>query len=242
MSKYTTEVRFICETESGLAESQGYNSIDKIIGKAISKIFDFNYPIFDENYRKVLETKILKHFYTREICEETVGLWKLRLNTRLNEIMPYYNKLYESELIKIDPLSMYKRKTERTIKDKRKGETGSVTNVTNHNDMWITDDNDSTSKYSDTPQGALKDLLDDAYLTNATVNSNKRTNHSYENGGNDTTNTGKYKDNSLENYLEDITGYSGKTESEMLLVYRDTFLNIDLQVIHELDDLFFNLW
>ena len=104
MSKYTTEVRFICEEASGLLESKGYNDIENIITKAIPKIFNFNFPIFDENYRCVLETKILKHFYTREICEETVGLWKLRLNTRLNEIMPYYNKLYESELLEFNPL------------------------------------------------------------------------------------------------------------------------------------------
>ena len=104
MSKYTTEVRYICEVNSGLNESVGYSKIEDVITGAIPKIFDFDFPIFDESYRIVLERKILKHFYTREICEETVGLWKLRLDTRLNEIMPYYNKLYESELIKFDPL------------------------------------------------------------------------------------------------------------------------------------------
>lgn len=104
MSKYTTEVRFICETASGLRNSEGYNSVNDILTKAIPYVFDFEFPIFDENYRSVLERKILKHFYTREIGEETVGLWKLRLDTRLNEIMPYYNKLYESELINFDPM------------------------------------------------------------------------------------------------------------------------------------------
>ena len=104
MSKYTTEVRFICEEACGLLESKGYNDIDSIITKAIPKIFSFNFPIFDENYRSVLELKILKHFYTREIGEETVGLWKLRFDTKLNEIMPYYNKLYSSELIEFNPL------------------------------------------------------------------------------------------------------------------------------------------
>ena len=104
MSKYTTEVRFICENASGMNESVGYGGVDAVISGAIPKVFDFSFPIFDESYRNVLCGKILKHYYTREICEETVGLWKLRLSTRLNEIMPYYNQLYKSEALEFNPL------------------------------------------------------------------------------------------------------------------------------------------
>lgn len=103
MSKYTTEVRFICEHDAGLVESEGYSSINTILDNCVSKVFDFDFPIFDENYRTVLERKILKHYYTREIATETVGLWKHFLDMRLNEIMPYYNKLYESELLSFNP-------------------------------------------------------------------------------------------------------------------------------------------
>lgn len=104
MSKYTTEVRYLCEVESGATESSGFNSINTILTNAAPKIFNFDFPIFDENYRLPLEVKILRHYYTREICEETVGLWKLRLQDKLNLIMPYYNKLYSSELILFNPL------------------------------------------------------------------------------------------------------------------------------------------
>ena len=104
MSKYTTEVRFLCESLTGHDESEDYSSIDEIIEDALPIIFSFEFPIFDEQYRSVLETKILRHYYTREIGCETYGLWKLRLQTKLNEIMPYYNKLYESELLKYNPL------------------------------------------------------------------------------------------------------------------------------------------
>ena len=89
MAKYTTEVRSICENYAGLTESVGYDQIDDVIRNSRTKIFDFSYPIFDEAYRPVLETKILLHNYTREICEETVGLWKLRLKAKMNEIMPF---------------------------------------------------------------------------------------------------------------------------------------------------------
>lgn len=104
MSQYTTEVRFICESYAGMSESQGYLGIDDILTKAAPLIFSFDFPIFDEKYRLILEKKILKHYYTREIGLETAGLWKLKLDTRMNEIMPYYNKLYESELFDFNPL------------------------------------------------------------------------------------------------------------------------------------------
>ena len=103
MSKYTTEVRFICENSAGLSESEGADNIDSILDRCWNKVFNFDFPIFDENYRQVLCRKILKHYYTREIAHETVGRWKLALNAKLNEIMPYYNQLYKSELLEFNP-------------------------------------------------------------------------------------------------------------------------------------------
>lgn len=103
MSKYTTEVRFICETSAGLNESEGSDNVDSILDKCWNKVFNFDFPIFDENYREVLCRKILKHYYTREIAHETVGRWKLAMNAKLNEIMPYYNQLYKSELLEFNP-------------------------------------------------------------------------------------------------------------------------------------------
>ena len=104
MSKYTTEVRFICESYAGLSDSVGLTNVNTVLQNSVDKVFDFDFPIFDENYRRPLEIKILKHFYTREICAETVGLWKLWLEDRLNVIMPYYNQLYKSTLLEFNPL------------------------------------------------------------------------------------------------------------------------------------------
>ena len=62
MSKYTSEIRFICESKIGLS-SLGYNSVNDIVKQAAPIIFNFDFPIFDETYRTPLEIKILKHFY-----------------------------------------------------------------------------------------------------------------------------------------------------------------------------------
>lgn len=103
MSIYTTQVRNICETQCGLTEHKGYDNVDDILEQCWDKVIP-NYPIFDESYRRVLNKKILLHYYTREIGTETVGLWKLRLKTKMGEIMPYYNQMYKSELLEFNPL------------------------------------------------------------------------------------------------------------------------------------------
>ena len=63
MSKYTTEIRFICEEAAGLTESGGFNNISEILSDSVlDKIFNFDFHIFEEGYRHPLERKILKHY------------------------------------------------------------------------------------------------------------------------------------------------------------------------------------
>lgn len=112
MSMYTTELRYICETMTdepleNFDNLKGVRRIDAIIDSSKGNIFDFDYPIFDEAYRGILEKKIIRHYYTREIGAETFGLFQLYLADKMNEIMPYYNQLYASELLSknISPLT-----------------------------------------------------------------------------------------------------------------------------------------
>lgn len=296
MSKYTTEVRFICESLCGLNESVGYSDVDRVIETARPKIFDFNYPIFDTNYKQTLETKILMHYYTREISEETYGLWKLRLRTKMNEIMPYYNKLYESELIKFNPLWTVDINTDRDVKtnnefesksvqDNTNKRTGTDTRVLGGQDVSELGGEDVTNEtqdrvhdewtlYSDTPQGSIKgiegaeddpSLGDNGYLTNAThdfgntagsqmesTTNYGRTNTTHY-GRTDTLNhntTDKFDgdtkndgtSNEIVDYIEKVSGYRDKFPSEAILKFRETFLNIDMMIIKDLRNLFFNLW
>lgn len=129
MSKYTTQVRFICERAAGFSESADYADVDDILTAAVPKVFSFDFPIFDENYREVLCKKILKHYYTREIGLETVGLWKLKLDTKLNEIMPYYNERYRTTVYEFNPLydADYTRTTQGTDSGTNEGESSSLT-------------------------------------------------------------------------------------------------------------------
>lgn len=227
MSKYTTEVRFLCEFEAGLTESKGYNSVTEIINTAYPKIFNFDFPIFDESYRPILCKKILRHFYTREICEETAGLWKLRLETRLNEIMPYYNQMYQSELLEFNPLYDVDLTRDHTLQrdgTREYDDTNTVTGTGN-----------TTTKYSDTPQGSLQNVIAGTYLTDATVQDTSSST-SGQSSADETT-------YSLDDFLEHVRGkQGGASYSDLLKKYRETFLNIDMMIIEELDDLFMQIW
>ena len=223
MSKYTTEVRYICETFSGLDESKGCFNINEIIEQSRSKIFSFDYPIFDEKYRGVLETKILKHYYTREIGLETVGLWLHKLDVKMNEIMPYYNQLYKSCLLEFNPFYNTDFTTKRDIKTNEKGNSKDETNTKTKE--W--------ELYSDTPQGSVKNLENETYLTNATKNT----------GDGNTLNKGETNVDNVQDYLETVKGkVGGENYSSLLEQYRKTFLNIDMMIIDEVSDLFMNIW
>ena len=133
MAKYTTEVRNICESKAGLEESKGFNDIDTILANSWDKIFTTQCTFFDENYRAVLCKKILKHYYTREIGLETAGLWMLFMNRKLEEIMPYYNQMYESELLEFNPLYTMDLHKSRSIMGTENGTESGTENGTKNN-------------------------------------------------------------------------------------------------------------
>lgn len=259
MSKYTTEVRFICESKSGLEVSGGSGDVDKIIANSWNKIFTSKVTFFDEEYRSVLCQKILKHYYLREICCETVGIWTLWMNTKLEEIMPYYNQLYESAKIKFNPMHdvdltrVHKRTENETASGNRDTTNNNTTDVTSNSatNRTTTSDENKKDLYSDTPQGALTGVENETYLTNArkindSVNGTDdvNVNNTEKNVG---VSTGKETTSSnvgtTEDYLETLVGKQGtESFSSLLNKFRETFLNIDMMVIEEFSDLFFGLW
>lgn len=253
MSKYTTEVRFICENSAGLSESEGADNVDSILDKCWNKVFNFDFPIFDENYRQVLCRKILKHYYTREIAHETVGRWKLALNAKLNEIMPYYNQLYKSELLEFNPfydvdLTRSREGSGTSNKTSNNTETNSGTSK-NVSSGSGTSNTDTLNRFSDTPQNSMdtQGIADSVPLTTVTkVNENNTT----TNESTDTltrndnkTGSGTENINNTDKYIETVKGKQGtENYSSLLKKFRETFLNIDMMIIEDCSDCFFTLW
>ena len=215
LSKYTTELRFLIENNF----DNGLNS----------------YPIFDESYRKSLNDKIVEHYYFREIGFETAELFKRYLNRTMNEIMPYYNQLYKSQLLNIDPLvsrKLIEQFTKSVDSTAIQEGSGTQTNT-------ATGSNDNKSINSDTPQSniLIGNIEDNLYASSATVDQSTGINNS-ESVNNSTANSTA---NSSETYSRDYTGLEGD-QSELLLNYRKTFLNIDMLIIDDLNTLFMGIW
>ncbi|UWG68681.1 MAG: hypothetical protein [Bacteriophage sp.] len=253
MSKYTTEVRFICENSAGLSESEGADNVDSILDKCWNKVFNFDFPIFDENYRQVLCRKILKHYYTREIAHETVGRWKLALNAKLNEIMPYYNQLYKSELLEFNPfydvdLTRSREGSGTSNRTSNNTETNSGTSK-NVSSGSGTSNTDTLNRFSDTPQNSMdtQGITDSVPLTTVTkVNEdNTTTNESTDTLTRNDTKTGNGTENinNTDKYIETVKGKQGtENYSSLLKKFRETFLNIDMMIIDDCSDCFFTLW
>ena len=174
-----------------------------------------DYPIFEESYRSKLNEKILNHYYMREIGFETAGLFKRYLNVKKNEIMPYYNQLYLSAQIEFDPLETYS-----TNEQYERETTGDNTSQ---------DEGENKSLQNDTPMGSLQAPFSENYAT-----SSQKTN---------TTNTTKLNSSENEKYSRKLSGKNdSKSNSQLLMEYRQSFLNIDMLIIEELDVLFMQLW
>lgn len=101
-SKYTTTFNNFVESywieqhpNDTKADDYSHKRQEKILF-ALPAIFDFDFPIWDPNYRTHLEYMIVSHYYLDEVAYETWGQFKMNLENWLNEQMPRFNVLYNA--------------------------------------------------------------------------------------------------------------------------------------------------
>lgn len=153
MSKYTTEVRWICESKSGFTEEElKTKTVDQIIAAARTAIFNFSWDAYNETWKEAIEKFILKYYYTREIGLETVGLWQLKLSVRLDEIADKYNTI-------IQMIEDTRDEDQKLHYDQLLG------NIDVESHATVESSGESKDKYSDTPQGSLANVESGTYLT-----------------------------------------------------------------------------
>lgn len=222
MSNFTTELRYLLVA--------GYEpSLE-------------NYPIFDETYRATLNQKILDHFYFQEIGLETPDRFDFYLKTRMNEIMPYFNKLYTQQALMVNPLynfSMTETNNRQTA--------GTNVSATTGNDSSLSKftKGKQTSKIanSDTPQGNLSifDLTTGGYASNIQVGEQTFDQDETESANlNSLSTTGEAT--STDEYVKTVIGNQGASTAEMFTKFRESLMNIDLAVINSLNDLFMGVY
>lgn len=224
MSKYTTQLRWIVEQTLNDA---GKPLVEDSWPFAYKTLGLDDYPLFDEAYRETLNNKIIRHYYTREIGAETVGRFRMFVRDAMHLIMPYYNQLYESERLAkgMEPLD------DRNLKHTEHAwgnasNTGENTSQSSANQQNV---------YQDTPQSEMipTQIKNLQYATNVTIDEDSA------NASGTSSSSGEY-DNMVE---RSESGYS-RPQSELLQLYRDTFLNIDNSIVHdvELAQCFMTIW
>lgn len=274
MGMYTIQVRTIVENyyfqdNPDLTVEQVKTTSPKIMTDAEwNKIFDFDFPMYEGTTKQFLCSLILRHYYMREIGVETFPYWKLMLETRMNEIMPYYVQLASSTITMAD--AFINRNTTETLKrdgsenqDNTRVKTGSDNRTvtgsqdsssTTISDTTINRENNSQDLYSDTPQDGLDNVINGTYLTNATIQKSNDADSSHETGSTSGEVSGTTKDDleksenedetSEKTYLENlsriISGFDGD-KVDTLLKYRETLLQIPKMIIRDLSDLFISI-
>lgn len=203
----------------------------------INNNFDFQldkYPIFDENYRETLNSKILNHYFDAEIGFETAPLFRHYLLAKLNEIMPLYNIMYEKQKDLLENIFGNVNLTETF-----EGENSNNSNVSNNSQSHSTGNSNMKNLFQDTPQGELDttSIKNQKWATNLSLNENNTNGNITDNS------TSVGNSNGTNNYIKKIVGNNGgKYNIELLKEIQNSIINIDMMIINELQDLFMGIF
>lgn len=218
MSKYTMELREVIST----------------FGEDEVKSWFMNYELSDYlsqdeinliNERGVwskekLASRILDHFYTREIGTDGIGQFMLFIKDQMHEIMETYAPIIYSASLKYNPMDNM------NVVETYSG-VGSSNRTDNSNSNGT-----SLRIDSDTPQGQIDkdEILEGKYATNtsATENEDAATLNSTAGSTND--------------YTRTTTGNTGVTSATLIQQYRNVIRAINSEIVYNLEPLFMGVY
>ena len=207
MSKYTLELRYMYEDKN-------------------FKLFDFPYNLYDNDLKPWFEEKFFQHFMFYEIGFDTIGMFKQRLMSKLNDIFPYYKQLYETEIRSKGIDFMLN-------KDLKESYVRELTSNSNSNQESNVTSNSLSTAGQLTPSLIANSQKIDKFMDSAQK----------DNSSSNSTSSGESNGNSKEEYTLTSQGNIGITSSaELLTKWRETLLNIDLMIFEECNDLFMQIF
>lgn len=180
------------------------------------KIFDFEYQLSDALNKDEFEIDILNHFMMRRIGFDTVTAFQLYLETKLHEILPYYNLMFDS--FKDYNLFNNGETISRVQTDNRNSSNESVSDTTSVNQ----------NRYSKYPENELDDIMNGTYVTDQNYT--------------DTNNKSNINSNSNDNNITNET--INRSPSDKMTIYKkylETKRSVMTMIYKELDSLFYQL-
>lgn len=194
-------------------------------------IFDFDYDLSINVSRETFEKNILNHYLMRRINFETVTLFKIMLENKLNEILPKYNVIFD----KLNEFDIFKANVHTRDYSESRNETNTNTTELTSN-LTVKSDSNNETGFSDTPQSNIEDIKNNKYLTEFT--NNNSTSNSVNSGT--TTNKGNGTNTSGIEISETVTN-SVDNEVDVLIRFQSDFNNVMTMIYKDLDCLFYGI-
>ena len=200
------------------------NNEDKKMTKDLARygrttIFNFEYNLSDKVNKEEFECMILNHFLLRRIGYETYTAWHIAFENKIKEIVPLYNKAFDS----FDNWNLFNSGEEIT----RSTATTNVDESTTESSVDVNTTSDVRS--SDTPQSQLSDVRDGSYVSDYT----------YDQGTSATTGNSNSSSNGSQNVEESIK----RTPLDKMSIYKDieNMKSIYSMIYKDLDCLFYQI-
>lgn len=212
-----TILESIVNPDVDLNEPKPEIKIKDLAKEGRTTIFNFDYPLTNNITREKFETMILNHFLMRRIGFETVTAFRIQLNVKLNEIMPFYNKMFDAmenwNIFNDGEITTKTGTDNREITSNSSSQANETSNgSSNTTNSLINNSTTSANEISDRrnselPQNQLSDLRDGSYVSNYNYDTNNSSGEdsSTSNGSSNTTtsSSGNKTDSKTDNTTDD---------------------------------------
>lgn len=237
---------------NGAKEPDDYTKIKNLAKEGRSTIFNFEYPLSEKVSKEKFEIMILNHYLERRIGFETVTSFQIHLDNKLNEIMPIYNKLFDSldgwDLLNDGEKVVREGNDDKTSKSSQNSNSNSAMESSNNllNNSTSTNNSTSDRRRSTLPQNNIEDVKNGSYLTEYNFDTNENiANDQSSSKGTSTSNSNSTNDLSTNAtdktvYTETIT----RTPADKLAIYKEfqnSINSIYKMIFSELNCLFYSL-
>ena len=215
----------------------------------ISGVFTFDYEFYSDNVqdKETFEKLFVSHFYFREIGFETPERFKVKLQSKLNLIMPYYRQLALTEWDKvrsIEQMMESKNLTETTEHIQSiQGNSETQSNQSSSSNATQNATSTNESKASNLADGVSQSSLDDGYLTAAGKTEQTDNTQTESSGTGSQTLTGNNEQQLTEKTTFTSNGDIGiQTPAYAIAEWRKIIINLNQMIINECEDLFLKIY
>ena len=248
MAKYTVELRTLLNNEQTRPE------IEKALSSYPMYVAQNPYVYTQIPTREELNKKILNYYKYREIGFETVGRFIDELEITMNEIMPYYNQLYKSIDVmngiddifgNVDITESFEQETSGTSKGSSESLTKASSETDGSSENTSEVQGNTKNVHSDTPQSELNNYgtmeihdvnyaSDIAWNENISTSDGETKDHAESSSETESSGESSSESSGTTKHTLSRKGNQGvNTYAHDVLEFRNLFLNIEQQIIHD---------